>query len=66
MQVALLERKGGATISEMAAALYWQEHTVRGVMSGALTKKFGLVIVSETCLFLCRSDISRQVPPHFD
>jgi hypothetical protein len=31
----------------MAAALDWQQHTVRGVMSGALAKKFGLRIVSE-------------------
>jgi hypothetical protein len=47
MLVGLLERDGGATVDEMAAALNWQHHTVRGVMSGALAKKFGLVIVSE-------------------
>jgi hypothetical protein len=45
--VALLEREGGATIEEMAAATGWQTHTVRGVMSGALATKFGLRIVSE-------------------
>jgi hypothetical protein len=45
--VALLERKEGATIPEMAANLDWKEHTARGVLSGMLKKKFGLVIVSE-------------------
>lgn len=45
--VALLEREGGATVEEAATALGWQQHTVRGVMSGALTKRFGVVIVSE-------------------
>jgi hypothetical protein len=47
MLVALLEREEGATVEEMAAALDWQEHTARGVMSGALVKKFGLRITSE-------------------
>jgi hypothetical protein len=47
MLVGLLERDEGATVEEAAAALDWQQHTVRGVMSGTLTKKFGLRIVSE-------------------
>jgi hypothetical protein len=47
MLVELLERKEGATVEEMAAALKWQQHTIRGVMSGALAKKFGFRIVSE-------------------
>jgi hypothetical protein len=45
--VGLLNREEGMTIEEMAVALGWQEHTVRGVMSGALVKKFGLTITSE-------------------
>jgi hypothetical protein len=45
--VALLEREGGTTIEEAAATLEWAQHTVRGVMSGALAKRFGLRIVSE-------------------
>lgn len=45
--VALLARNEGATIAEMVAATGWQGHTVRGVMSGALAKKFGLRIGSE-------------------
>lgn len=47
MLVALLGRDDGATVAEMVAATGWQEHTVRGVMSGALTKKIGLQIGSE-------------------
>jgi hypothetical protein len=46
MLVRLLERDGGVTVDEMAAALGWQQHTIRGVMSGALVKRFGLVVVS--------------------
>jgi hypothetical protein len=46
MMVELLERDEGATVEEMAAALDWQQHTIRGVMSGALVKRFGLVVVS--------------------
>lgn len=45
--VALLSRAEGATVAEMAEATGWQQHSVRGVMSGALVKKFGLTIVSE-------------------
>jgi hypothetical protein len=45
--VALLSRRGGASVAEAAAELGWQEHTVRGVLSGALKKRLGLVIVSE-------------------
>jgi hypothetical protein len=45
--VGLLNRGEGMTIEEAAAALGWARHTVRGVMSGALVKRFGLVIVSE-------------------
>jgi hypothetical protein len=47
MLVELLERKEGVTVEEAAAALGWQQHTVRGVMSGASVKRFGLQIVSE-------------------
>jgi hypothetical protein len=36
--VALLQRKGGATISEIMKAMKWQRHTVRGFMAGAMKK----------------------------
>ena len=45
--VAMLGREEGATVAEMAAATGWQAHSVRGVMSGALVKNFGLRMGSE-------------------
>jgi hypothetical protein len=45
--IALLHRPGGATIADLAKATSWQNHTVRGVLSGALKKKLGLTIKSE-------------------
>ena len=45
--IGLLQRPEGATIDEMASAMGWQRHTVRGLIAGALKKKLGLDIVSE-------------------
>ncbi len=47
MLIELLSRDEGATVPEMVAATGWQAHTVRGVMSGASTRKFGSRIMSE-------------------
>lgn len=44
--VALLRRQKGVTVSNLAETLGWQQHSVRGAMSGAL-KKRGLSVVSE-------------------
>ena len=43
----MLRRKEGATIGEIAKALEWQLHSVRGAISGSLKKKQGLTIVAE-------------------
>jgi hypothetical protein len=45
--IAMLHAEGGATIDEIAAALEWRTHTVRGALAGALKKKLGLTITSE-------------------
>ena len=45
--VALLERKGGATLAEVMKATDWQAHSVRGFISGTLGKKMGLTVASE-------------------
>jgi hypothetical protein len=45
--IAMLRAEGGATIEEIAVALEWRAHTVRGAMAGALKKKLGLTISSE-------------------
>ena len=42
----LLRRKKGATIPELAAAIGWQHHSVRGAISGALKRKYGLQVTS--------------------
>ncbi len=44
----LLRRDGGATIGEIVEAIGWQPHSVRGAISGAVKKKLGLTVASET------------------
>ena len=44
--IAMLRSPEGAAIAEIVAATGWQAHTVRGAMSGALKKKFGLEATS--------------------
>lgn len=43
--VAMLQRKEGATLSEIMASMGWQRHTVRGFMAGAM-KKAGYTVES--------------------
>jgi hypothetical protein len=43
--VAMLQRKGGATLPEIMAKMGWQRHTVRGFMAGAM-KKAGYAVES--------------------
>ena len=47
--IAMLKRKGGATLEEIMTSMGWQEHTTRAMMSagGSLAKKHGLVVTSE-------------------
>jgi hypothetical protein len=45
--IAMLQRAKGATIDELAEALEWQQHTVRGAIAGALKKKLGMEVTSE-------------------
>ena len=42
----LLRRKDGATLAEIAKATDWQNHSIRGFISGSLSKKMGLKIES--------------------
>ena len=42
----LLARKDGATMAEIADATGWQNHSIRGFISGNVTKKMGLVVES--------------------
>jgi hypothetical protein len=43
----MLRRAEGATIAQIAKALDWQLHSVRGAISGSLKKKRGLEVVAE-------------------
>lgn len=43
----LLGRVSGATVKELSAVTNWQDHSIRGFMSGTLKKKLGLAISSE-------------------
>jgi len=47
--IAMLKREGGTTVEEIMSAMGWLKHTTRAMLSagGSLTKKHGLVIVSE-------------------
>ena len=43
--IAMLQRKGGASLEEIMKATNWQKHTVRGFMAGAM-KKAGYTVES--------------------
>jgi hypothetical protein len=44
LMIDLLKRPEGATVEQIAAAIGWQHHTIRGAISGALKKKRGLTV----------------------
>ncbi len=47
--IAMLKREGGATLEEIMAEMGWLKHTTRAMLSagGSLTKKHGLIVISE-------------------
>jgi hypothetical protein len=47
--IAMLKREGGTSLEGIMTAMGWQKHTTRAMLSagGSLTKKHGLVIISE-------------------
>jgi hypothetical protein len=45
--IELLSRDNGAIIADIVKATGWQQHSVRGAISGTLKKKLGLTVSSE-------------------
>src|SRR4029077_1479131 len=65
--VAMLQRKNGATLSEIMDKMGWQKHTVRGLMAGAM-KKAGYDVESfkpEGGERTYRINKKHQTPPSF-
>lgn len=42
----LMRRKEGATLAEIAKATEWQNHSIRGFLSGQVSKKMGFTVES--------------------
>ena len=47
MLIDMLERDGGATMTEIAEATGWMHKTIRGAIAGTLKGKFGIPVISE-------------------
>jgi len=45
--LALTRRPKGATLAELAKATGWQNHSIRGFLSGVVGKKMGLTVASQ-------------------
>lgn len=56
----LLSRASGATVKDLAAASNWQDHSVRGYLSGTLKKKMGLLLTSEVTDGTLHYKVDRQ------
>lgn len=46
--LSLLSRKNGASLGELAKATEWQAHSIRGFLSGTVSKKLGHTLSSKS------------------
>jgi hypothetical protein len=46
MLIAMLQRPAGASIDQIVTATGWRAHSARGLISGVLKKKLGLIVTS--------------------
>lgn len=53
--ISLLKRPGGVTLGALMKATEWQAHSVRGFLSGTISKRMGLKLTS------ARSDAGERV-----
>jgi len=53
--LSLLKRPGGVSLSALMKATEWQAHSVRGFLSGTISKRMGLKLTST------RSDVGERV-----
>ena len=62
--IELLKRPVRATVEQIAAAIGWQHHTIRGAISGALKKKLGLTLEATRTRQVARTrPAPRAAPP---
>lgn len=47
MVIELLRRPEGATVEQIATLTGWQQHSVRGSISGAIKKRLGMTVLSQ-------------------
>ena len=55
----LMKRKEGATLAEIAKATDWQNHSIRGFVSGHVSKKLGLK-VEERGFSVAEAKVARE------
>ena len=59
----LMQSKSGASAAELAAAVGWQVHSVRGFIAGTLKKRSDLIVTTAKRDGITRYSVSAAVAP---